>query len=277
MSRPTKGTVAYIPGAYGAMGAYHVRVTRKDGTRPWTKLEPEEESPEGLAHARQVAKELSDEVRAKQTTKGWSVYLRGEQWVISYKDERAPGRKWFEHRIARVDAKTEIQAKQYAERFVKALSTYRTPLVNPKQFVDVGFEMLMTVRRIAELSGCSLAIIGVRVARGETGVGLFRPPSDEEQKDGMKIEFEPDPQRYFQVERRIPVAVSVQRSASSKERRTGKRGRPSTHYYDVGDGRKMTLSEISREAGIAIPSAKKRLMRGLKAPELFAPTTFVKR
>jgi integrase len=61
----------------------------------------------------------------ENTSRGFSVYARGGQWIISFKDERTAGKKWREHRIPKTEATTEKQAEKYAARFVEELQKVR--------------------------------------------------------------------------------------------------------------------------------------------------------
>jgi integrase len=59
------------------------------------------------------------------TSRGFSVYARGGQWILSFKDDAATGKKWREHRIPKAEANTEKRAEKYAERFIRELHKIR--------------------------------------------------------------------------------------------------------------------------------------------------------
>ena len=63
----------------------------------------------------------------ERTSRGYSVYARGGQWILVFKDESATAKKkWREHRIPKSEASTEKQAERYAERVVAELRRIRS-------------------------------------------------------------------------------------------------------------------------------------------------------
>lgn len=88
-------------------------------------------------------------VVATALARGWSVYCRDGQWILSFKDERARGKKkWKEHRIPREIARTEKQAERYSTAW---LSEYRAQLGDrPAALVEVVEDVKPTIRSLAD-------------------------------------------------------------------------------------------------------------------------------
>jgi hypothetical protein len=75
----------------------------------------------------------------------FSVYVRHGQWIVSYKDARALGKKWREHRIAKSLASTKEQAQKYATQFVSQVKVNQTESLSCQPSFAAALEALNSV------------------------------------------------------------------------------------------------------------------------------------